>query len=61
MLDYDVADTDGSELPEQFTQIFFVEGEFSRVVLDKTIDNCQRAHIMVTFKMLGMLHAGTAM
>ena len=60
MLVYDVADTDGPELPERYAEAFDVRGDFDGLWLTKTIENCERAHITVKIKSLGMLHAGTA-
>jgi hypothetical protein len=60
MLTYDVDDTKGKPLPESFTSMFEVTGEFDPLVLQKTIQHCERETIEVRYKRMSFLHAGTA-
>ena len=58
LLVYDVDDTEGVPLPEQFQQPFAVVGTFSEKLLAQTLENCGRDGIEVKDLRLGGFQAG---
>ncbi len=60
MLVFDLDDTEGEDLPEQYRNFAKAEGEWNPKLLEKTLDNTKRDLIQVQFKTLGFLHGGFA-
>jgi len=60
ILVYDVTDTEGEALPEEFQDPFAAQGQFDDHVLSQTIENCSRDNVLVVLRKLGILHAGSA-
>jgi hypothetical protein len=57
---YDVADTDGPPLPEQFRVFARTSGRFNPALLDRTVKNCERDQIQVRRLPLGESRGGFA-
>ena len=57
---YDLTDTEGPELPENWQAPFETRGELSELIWQRTVMNCRQDRIAVLEKELSQLHAGSA-
>jgi hypothetical protein len=57
---YDIADTDGPPLPEQFRVFAKTSGRFNPARLDHTVKNCKRDQIQVRRQPMGEMRGGFA-
>jgi hypothetical protein len=57
---YDIADTDGPPLPEQFRVFTRTSGRFEPALLDRTVKNCEHDQIQVRRVTMGEMHGGFA-
>jgi hypothetical protein len=60
LLVYDIADTEGPPLPENFRVFAQTSGRFNPVIFERTVKNCERDKIQVERKVMGEVRGGFA-